>query len=232
MSRAHTLRVAPIFGPRHVVKLVRSAAVLWGDGDPTPDQACAWLLAIFRKLTATWHAWVFQQLQTNSQSGVSCAGKPKCGAECAQKLARFGLSGQTIIRSLIEILFEASNRRTLPRTSCMPSSVASNCQMVPTLLAIIEEIALSSASLNISQALCDSRRDFCCSGDKRAIKRLYILFISASHISRAWFSAARIPTVDGSFDIFCSSHTSIRCFDVLSSLKQKVGKTVINISKT
>ena len=29
-------------------------------GDPTPHQAGAWLLAIFRKLTATWHTRVFQ----------------------------------------------------------------------------------------------------------------------------------------------------------------------------
>ena len=42
-QRAHALRVAPIFGPRYVATLVRSAAA-------TP---CAWLLAIFRKLTAT-----------------------------------------------------------------------------------------------------------------------------------------------------------------------------------
>ena len=46
-QRAHALRVAPIFGPRYVAKLGR--------------RACAWLLAIFRKLTATWHTWVFQQ---------------------------------------------------------------------------------------------------------------------------------------------------------------------------
>ena len=50
-QRANALRVAPIFGPRYVAKLVRSAAAT----------ACAWLLAIFRKLTATWHTWVFQQ---------------------------------------------------------------------------------------------------------------------------------------------------------------------------
>ena len=42
-SKTHALRVAPIFGPRYVAKLVRSA----------PATACAWLLAIFRKLTAT-----------------------------------------------------------------------------------------------------------------------------------------------------------------------------------
>jgi hypothetical protein len=29
-------KVAPIFGPRYVAKLVRSTAALWGDGDPTP----------------------------------------------------------------------------------------------------------------------------------------------------------------------------------------------------
>jgi hypothetical protein len=46
-------KLAPIFGPRYVVKLARSTAALWGDGDPTPHQVCAWLLAIFRKLTAT-----------------------------------------------------------------------------------------------------------------------------------------------------------------------------------
>ena len=40
-QRAHALRVAPIFGPRYVAKLVRSTAAT----------ACAWLLAIFRKLT-------------------------------------------------------------------------------------------------------------------------------------------------------------------------------------
>jgi hypothetical protein len=44
-------RVAAIFGPRGVAKLARSTAALWGDGDPTPHQVCAWLLAIFRKLT-------------------------------------------------------------------------------------------------------------------------------------------------------------------------------------
>jgi hypothetical protein len=48
-QRAHALWVAPIFGPRYVAKLVRSAVAT----------ACAWLLAIFRKLTATWHTWVF-----------------------------------------------------------------------------------------------------------------------------------------------------------------------------
>src|SRR4029077_4584667 len=53
--------LAPIFGPRYVAKLVRSTAALWGDGDPTPHQAGAWLLAIFRKLTATWQTRVFQQ---------------------------------------------------------------------------------------------------------------------------------------------------------------------------
>jgi len=60
-QRIRALRVAPLFGPRGVAKLGRSTAALWGDGDPTPHQACAWLLAIFRKLTATWHTWVFQQ---------------------------------------------------------------------------------------------------------------------------------------------------------------------------
>src|SRR4029077_13274140 len=40
--------VAPIFGPRYVAKLVRSTAAT----------TCAWLLAIFRKLTATWHTRV------------------------------------------------------------------------------------------------------------------------------------------------------------------------------
>ena len=50
-QRVHALRVAPIFGPRYVAKLARSTAAT----------LCAWLLAIFRKLTATWHAWVFQQ---------------------------------------------------------------------------------------------------------------------------------------------------------------------------
>ena len=50
-QRAHALRVAPIFGPRYVAKLVRSTAATTG----------AWLLAIFRKLTATWHTQVFQQ---------------------------------------------------------------------------------------------------------------------------------------------------------------------------
>jgi len=50
-QRAHALRVAPIFGPRYVAKLARStAATLY-----------AWLLAIFRKFTATWHTWVSQQ---------------------------------------------------------------------------------------------------------------------------------------------------------------------------
>ena len=42
-QRAHALRVAPIFGPRYVAKLVHSAAAT----------AYAWLLATFRKLTAT-----------------------------------------------------------------------------------------------------------------------------------------------------------------------------------
>jgi hypothetical protein len=50
-QRARALRVAPIFGPRYVAKLVRSTAAT----------ACTWLLAILRKLTATWHTWAFQQ---------------------------------------------------------------------------------------------------------------------------------------------------------------------------
>jgi hypothetical protein len=41
--------------------MIQPPSALWGDGDPTPHQACAWLLAIFRKLTATWHTRVFQQ---------------------------------------------------------------------------------------------------------------------------------------------------------------------------
>ena len=69
-QRAHALRVAPIFGPRYVAKLARSTAALWGDGGPTPHQVCARLLAIFRKLTATWHTRVFQQ----SPEGVVGAG--------------------------------------------------------------------------------------------------------------------------------------------------------------
>ena len=54
-QRAHALWVAPIFGPRYVAKLVRSTAAT----------TCAWLLAIFRKLTATWHTGVFQQSPRN-----------------------------------------------------------------------------------------------------------------------------------------------------------------------
>jgi hypothetical protein len=50
-QKARARGVAPIFGSRCVAKLVRSARAT----------ACAWLLAIFRKLTATWHTWVFQQ---------------------------------------------------------------------------------------------------------------------------------------------------------------------------
>ena len=49
-------KVAAIIGPRYVAKFVRSAAALWGDGGPTPHQACPWLLTIIRKLTATLHA--------------------------------------------------------------------------------------------------------------------------------------------------------------------------------
>ena len=48
-------RVALIFGPRGVAKLVRSTAACGEMGTPQPHQACAWLLAIFRKLAATWH---------------------------------------------------------------------------------------------------------------------------------------------------------------------------------
>jgi hypothetical protein len=48
-------KVAPIFGPRYVAKLVRSAAACGEMGTPQPHQASAWLLAIVRKLTATWH---------------------------------------------------------------------------------------------------------------------------------------------------------------------------------
>jgi hypothetical protein len=60
-QRAHALRVAPIFGPRYVAELARSTTALWEDGGPTPHQVCAWLLAIFRKLTATWHTRGFLQ---------------------------------------------------------------------------------------------------------------------------------------------------------------------------
>jgi hypothetical protein len=52
---AHALRVAPIIGPRCVANLVRSAAACGEMGTPQPHQACAWLRAIFRELTATWH---------------------------------------------------------------------------------------------------------------------------------------------------------------------------------
>jgi hypothetical protein len=62
-------KVAPIFGPRYVAKLVRSTVALWGDGDPTPHQAGVWLLAIFRKLTATWHTRVFQQSSRANAEG-------------------------------------------------------------------------------------------------------------------------------------------------------------------
>ena len=48
-------RVAPLFGPRGVAKLVGSTAACGEMGTPQPHQACAWLLAIFRKLAATWH---------------------------------------------------------------------------------------------------------------------------------------------------------------------------------
>jgi hypothetical protein len=67
-SKSHALRVAPIFGPRYVAMLLRSTAALWGDRDPTPHQAGAWLLAIFQKLTATWHSRVFQQCLKAAQA--------------------------------------------------------------------------------------------------------------------------------------------------------------------
>ena len=35
--------------------LIRSTAACGEMGTPQPHQACAWLLAIFRKLAATWH---------------------------------------------------------------------------------------------------------------------------------------------------------------------------------
>jgi hypothetical protein len=61
-QRAHALRVAPIFGPRYVAKLARSTAAT----------LCARLLAIFRKLTATWHTRVFQQsLSASRRQGGS-----------------------------------------------------------------------------------------------------------------------------------------------------------------
>ena len=47
--------VAPLFDPRGVAKLVGSTAACGETGTPQPHQACAWLLAIFRKLAATWH---------------------------------------------------------------------------------------------------------------------------------------------------------------------------------
>ena len=43
------------FRPHGVAKLVRSTAACGEMGTPQPHQACAWLLAIFRKLAATWH---------------------------------------------------------------------------------------------------------------------------------------------------------------------------------
>ncbi len=60
-QRVRALRVAPIFGPRGVAKLLRSATACGEMGTPQPHQACAWLLAIFRKLTAPWHTRVSQQ---------------------------------------------------------------------------------------------------------------------------------------------------------------------------
>ena len=48
-------RVAPLFGSRGVAKLVRSTAACGEMGAPATPSACAWLLAIFRQLTATWH---------------------------------------------------------------------------------------------------------------------------------------------------------------------------------
>ena len=78
-QRANALRVAPIFGPRYVAKLVRSAAAT----------ACAWLLAIFRKLTATWHTWVFNSLLA---LGLSRARKLEEYVRYVRKLA--GHSGK------------------------------------------------------------------------------------------------------------------------------------------
>ncbi len=43
-----------------------------GDGGPTPHQACVWLLAIFRKFTATWHGWVLQQSARTNLSMARC----------------------------------------------------------------------------------------------------------------------------------------------------------------
>ncbi len=60
-QRVRALRVASIFGPRGVAKLLRSATACGEMGTPQPHQACAWLLAIFRKLTAPWHTRVSQQ---------------------------------------------------------------------------------------------------------------------------------------------------------------------------
>ena len=60
-QRVRALWVAPLFGPRGVAKLVRSTAAT----------TCAWLLAIFRKLAATWHTSVFQQSpKLGSQPGL------------------------------------------------------------------------------------------------------------------------------------------------------------------
>ena len=52
-------KVAPIFGPRYVVKLSRSAAACGEMGTPQPHHVRAWLLAIFRKIR--FHANTRQQ---------------------------------------------------------------------------------------------------------------------------------------------------------------------------
>ena len=104
-------KVAPIFGPRYVAKLVRSTPVLWGDGDPAPHQAGAWLLAIFGKLTATWHTRVFQQsvrgcslvpppISASKISRVTCAGfstvswLPPAGVPIGPQLGCWGATEQ------------------------------------------------------------------------------------------------------------------------------------------
>ena len=92
-QKAHALRVAPIFGPRRVAELVRSTAALWGDGDPTPHQACVLLLAIFRKLTATWHTWVSQQFPRAHGTPPLAPARPgDAGCRCSLCISHAGFA--------------------------------------------------------------------------------------------------------------------------------------------
>jgi hypothetical protein len=102
------------FGPRYVAKLVRSTAAT----------ACTWLLAILRKLTATWHTWAFQQSPRRVAHFQAQRGRRMCCAALTSKRSTWPpphLLAATLFRFLRLI-----SRPWLqqPRENCAPSTVS------------------------------------------------------------------------------------------------------------